>query len=344
MESTQQYQREELDSRQKAHEKTQLDLLEKYENELVRLNIYLANELNSLNNNDLLFNRMKICKIIIDNFLIIIDKCMNSYHFGCEVFLYFVETFMGNEGRAIKDESRDYSVSLSDLKKFVLFTKLQKVLISIPFEDYIIKRVRSELNQLLPSSDYDKIFESAKNYLDIGYSLKDELIIKNIKSELSKLRAIPTVASYYAAIIGPSFMGKTQTAFTLSHCMTVLYMNLIIGSNTDSEELGDNQKIYQAFYSFSKILNSIIDDDIKDIQDVEGNINASDFDKDAQQKIPFKILGLIFVIIKMKLIRSEISNLEWFKSIIDIERAWIPAMTIETFTINTKSKINSVLL
>ena len=342
MEFTQQ-QRKEQESFQKIHERVQIDLLKKYENELQCLNEYIEEELVGLNQqNTRLFNWMNTCKMKIIDFADIFEKCQNSYHFGSEILFYYVENIIAKEVKAIKDASNNFSTSIEKKMKNSLFQDLNKVLETIPFTESVFKNVPLPLNEML-KTDYKEILESVKNYLNIGYALKDEIIIEKLKTELSKLNANASVASYYAAIIGPSFMGKTQTAFTLNHRMTVIYINLLIGSNTNSEELGTNQNIYKAFFSFSKFLNDIIDDDIKDIKDSGGNINASNFDQQAQQKIPLKTLGMIFVLLKMKMIRSDITILQWYKNIMDIENIWIPAMTVSNFIKAVRGKKSQIL-
>jgi hypothetical protein len=71
-------------------------------------------------------------------------------------------------------------------------------------------------------------FNSTKCYIKIGDILKDSEKAVAIKKELATLRSGGDgVTSYYASIVGPSFMGKTQTAFILSHHMTVFYVNLL---------------------------------------------------------------------------------------------------------------------
>jgi hypothetical protein len=319
-----------------AHQKAQLFLLKKYQKEMFSLCIYMENESKLIDKEGLLFDIMKNSKTKIEYFLIIIEKCINFYHFGCEVFLHYVKKFMENEVKSVKDYSDEYTVSLSDLRGRELFTNLHYVLMSFPFTNYVLKSAPSPLHELL-KNDYEEVIESLKKYLNIGYALRDELIINKLKFELPKLRADSDIA-YYAAIIGPSFMGKTQTAFTLSHCMTVLYINLPIGSRKEVQ-LKINQDIYKAFFSFSTILNRIIAEDLHELELTGEDFNASDFYNEAHQIMPFKILGLIFSLIKLKMLRADINIFEWYKSIVDIERVWIPSMTIETFLNAIRGKI-----
>jgi membrane-anchored glycerophosphoryl diester phosphodiesterase (GDPDase) len=115
------------------HQKAQLFLLKKYQKEMFSLCIYMENESKLIDKEGLLFDIMKNSKKKIEYFLIIIEKCINFYHFGCEVFLYYVKKIMENEVKSVKDYSDEYTVSLSDLRGRELFTNLHYVLMSFPF-------------------------------------------------------------------------------------------------------------------------------------------------------------------------------------------------------------------
>ena len=71
--------------------------------------------------------------------------------------------------------------------------------------------------------------EDIVRYLKIGHELKDEDGTKKLKRELCLSASRKHCYLYedycHVPLIGPSLMGKTQTAFTLSHLMNVIYLN-----------------------------------------------------------------------------------------------------------------------
>ena len=91
-------------------------------------------------------------------------------------------------------------------------------------------------------------------YLSIGEALKDTPEIQAIKRTLQSELCfdIYTSPSMFASIIGPSYMGKTQSAFALMHILNVMYVNFcpIVAMN---EECISVQEIYSPFARISKI-------------------------------------------------------------------------------------------
>ena len=63
--------------------------------------------------------------------------------------------------------------------------------------------------------------------MDVGETLKHNEITERLLEQITRLYTEADPISMYSAIIGPSFIGKTQTAFTLSCLINVFYVNFI---------------------------------------------------------------------------------------------------------------------
>ena len=326
------------DSSQMSHEKLQLELLNSIYYELKEFKNNIKKEYKSFDiadRDEQLYMDLKAYSITLEALTKTANSCRKSYHFGVEVFLDFIEKLLRNEIRWIKECSENYQISLLEIDKTELYDSFGDKLQAIPYSKVTLKSASLPLNETVESI-YQKNLEALQNYVNIGNELKDDKIIKEIKEQLKELKNVETGISYYAAIIGPSLMGKTQTAFTLSHSMTVFYMNLAIGSRGNVGSVLQN--IYRAFQPFSSILNHIVNEDIIESERAGGDLNASDFFDSKQEIIQFRILGLIFMMIKMKILRPDLSVFQWFKNIIDIDDALIPAMTIKEFKKLTTGK------
>jgi hypothetical protein len=82
------------------------------------------------------------------------------------------------------------------------------------------------------------------------------------------------VTSYYASIVGPTFMGKTQTAFILSYHMTVFYVNLLCDF---SEGYLGMHPIYKETSNFLCLLFTAIETDMELLEKGRDEANAYDF-------------------------------------------------------------------
>lgn len=90
-------------------------------------------------------------------------------------------------------------------------------------------------------------------------------ILNKIKSKIEYLGSRISLTSDverkdefpFIAVIGPSFMGKTQLAFTLARTHPVLYFNFIVGES--------RQSVYKVFERISSELESCLSDDLKKV-------------------------------------------------------------------------------
>lgn len=185
--------------------------------------------------------------------------------------------------------------------------------------------------------EHKSVHQVLKDYLKIGEELKNEEAVQALKNDLSLLKFSsddPNDFGYYAAIIGPSFMGKTQTAFTLSHLMNVMYVNLLsidpqkkkstpIKSTID---LSLSQAIYNAFLNFSELFSLTIEADLleKELENYSSN-HLSNY------KPGFQTLGLLYCLIRRKSLNMNETAEENFLQVLNIKNALIPKMNCSQF-------------
>jgi hypothetical protein len=169
-------------------------------------------------------------------------------------------------------------------------------------------------------------FNSTKFYIKIGDILKDSEKAVAIKKELATLRSGGDgVTSYYASIVGPSFMGKTQTAFILSHHMTVFYVNLLSTFKKGDVTL---QPIYNETAEFSRLFLRTIKADMELLEREKILSNAHDL---LGSNISFETLGLLFVLIYDQKLNPNLSVEERFVRWCTISEVLIPKLTVRVF-------------
>ena len=156
--------------------------------------------------------------------------------------------------------------------------------------------------------------------------IKESLQNLNYESELRN-------PSYYAAIIGPSYMGKTQSAFTLGHLMNVIYLN--ISQTCLGESAGFSQPIYSLFKKLSDVFVIAFEQDkltseyqkyMRTAHAISGYVS------------PIKCLGLIYVLIRNRMLHPEYTPMDWFFNLINFENIIAPSMTIQQFEAKVAGK------
>ena len=176
-----------------------------------------------------------------------------------------------------------------------------------------------------------------KDYLKIGEALKDEDSVKNLKNDLARLRTSGNDScAYYAAIIGPSFLGKTQTAFTLSHVMNVIYVNLLAADIAVQGSDGSlSQPIYNHFEDFSNLFYQTIDQDLK-----ETKTNTSQ--SISSNNSGYQTLGLLYCLIRRKYLNPDKNESveERFLHMLNIKTALVPKLNVLQFKHKMAGKIN----
>lgn len=266
-----------------------------------------------------------ICKLIVAN--------ETEPSFGYELLGSEVDYIFNSLIKIIKEDLQnkdmaDFNVvnSLNDL-----FLKLNLVLKNGSFEFFennkqlLIKTSLIE-EAILP-------FEELDNYLEVGSVLKDDEETTLFLSEIAKLHTDPGLISPYSAIVGPSFMGKTQVAFTLSHLIHVIYVNFLPVISTRA---GSVQPIYRLFERIAQIFQIVIE------QDIRSHPSYSISNQEASDIISYdwhsKTLGLLCVLMKMRQLKRNLDIKEWFTDIANIKSIIVPSMTISEFRDKTNGK------
>ena len=173
-------------------------------------------------------------------------------------------------------------------------------------------------------------------YLEIGKLLCETDCITKIRNEIKSLEHNKEDASSYAAIVGPSFTGKTQTAFTLSHLMDVFYVNLVSVKESSEDlqsfgpSLGGYQQIYTEFKPISKLFNKVLEKDISE-QDLSPEDARTASKLKNKKKGRYFVLGLMLLLIRWKKLLDLQDPFQWFHRYKQIKRVIISELSVEEF-------------
>lgn len=207
----------------------------------------------------------------------------------------------------------------------------------------------------------DDTLDILARYLNVGDTLIEDEITTQLLEQIKKLHLESTGISAYSAIVGPSFMGKTQIAFTLSQFISVIYVNLL---STIEQPAGcSNQKIYSLFAGIAGIFDLTTCNDQANPDFLNSLRTATSI---SILKYPFQTLGLIYLLLRTRKLREEEfennkycenckkgKNCEvckekifpikaWLIEVAKIKTAMVPAMTIDEFHAKTEGiKLNS---
>lgn len=182
----------------------------------------------------------------------------------------------------------------------------------------------TDKNVSLPFNHYKEI---AKNF-----NLEDTVVLDTVKAiirpfakiyvkneDCSRLYNPPTSVSSYSAIVGPSFMGKTQFSFVLARMMPVFYFNF-----TNDRGI---QSVYRPFHHFRKILVELIPMDIISLDSSTDSTIIFD-------KVNAKLftIGLIWELIQYSLkFQGNYSNCEWFEHYLASRRIAFEPLSLKEF-------------
>lgn len=173
-------------------------------------------------------------------------------------------------------------------------------------------------------------FEVLERYFSTGKVLKDDENFLLFHENLSKMKADLSEKMPFSTIVGPSYLGKTQMAFTLANVVNVIYVNFVSISEKTA------QPIYSLCAQMAELFRSIIISDMCDqIYVYKKRIMSG-----LEVKRPFRTLGLIYMIIKMRELSPDLDNLSWFKRLLSINEMIVPLMTCKEFISKTAGKYN----
>ena len=168
------------------------------------------------------------CIYLIDGFLIDIDKIKNV-----KPGIAFVELYIKSLFKPIFSNH----TNLKSLYNDISFLNSIKNSISLIYE-YLNSLCTISTNVL---TSHDVLPEEIIRYINVGKALRNSYEVQQLTNELKDLK-IEDEPSFYVAIIGPSFMGKTQTAFTLSNSLNLIYVNLLATNKFFHQERSKDTK------------------------------------------------------------------------------------------------------
>ena len=166
--------------------------------------------------------------------------------------------------------------------------------------------------------------EEIVRYLKIGHALKDENSKKKLKKDLCLFASRKHCYLYddlcRVPLIGPSLMGKTQTAFTLCHLMNVIYLNF--GRRTNE------------FRGISELVLMALEEDMK--IEIEYGLNAL-----VCSSFGYKTVGLLYDLIWRRCTSlSKETFEEYLLSMMKVKSAIIPEMNSSVFKYGLESNAN----
>ena len=242
-----------------------------------------------------------------------------------EVIVDDFQKYFSHHIDKIKEESNNYT-TISQLENIMDFLDdLNRSLSDYDFKSVQIGRGSTFLMELP---------EVVKRFIKIGEASKDDDMAVKIVEEIKCLKDISVEGtdswnpgrSYFASIVGPSFMGKTQTAFTLSHKINVIYVNLM----ATVLEIDDpnNQPIYEPFKQFSDLFREAITKD-------STSLEAANLDTRGEDLTHFRegyyTLGLLYLLIRSYSLKMDQSVENRFLERINMKKALIPAFNVSEF-------------
>lgn len=271
-----------------------------------------------------------LLKIVID-----VDSQKPPF-FGVEIFLSDIEKLFDDPIRKLKSATNDFTTEISQ-NEYDIIVSLSTELNALT---YVCKNYESgnasDNTKFLKSKSFKETDFSTlelDNYLKVGSALKDDEITQLLISEIEKIHLDSYAVSPYLSIIGPSYMGKTQTAFTLSHKIDLIYVNLSTTLAIDHPR----QTIYIYFKRLAKLFSKCIEKDIKHKKFSKTLGNAEDIQ---DLEYPFRTLGLIYVLFRMRKHKKYATIKDWYLDIINIDSMMIPCLEIGEF--QSKFEGNSV--
>lgn len=252
------------------------------------------------------------------------DK-LESY-FGVHVLLDELDHFFNNSISKMKLFLKNYTINMSFKNSSMLLKSLKKDLLAISFLKFDESSHISSKNSVFLGKtmtapiSYDELVK----YYTIGTALMNDPTTVLLLKELRRLRSESTDISPFSVIIGPSYKGKTQAAFTLANIINVIYVNFV------STTARNPQPIYMLF--------SLLADRFKTaIRADKHRANQSTRAKDILSlEFSFQTLGLIYLIIRTRKIRADLDGLVWLKELVSINEIMIPPMTLLEFLSKTE--------
>lgn len=254
--------------------------------------------------------------------------------FGLQVLVDELEFLFRESIETFRDdhnEQRNYDDCLDDLVR-----KLEKcsyIYIQTP------GKCESTVAFLTCGGDFKYDLSVLHDYLNVGSTLEDHECTNLLIKEIEKVATESEKISPYIAIIGPNYMGSTQSAFTLSHKLSVYYFNF---ENILARCDGPGpQAIYNIFSSVTRYISDCID---MDRSHPDYNARYDDAEDISRLTYPLKTLGFIYVLMKMRALERFKSATDWLITMVQLKGMIIPSLTITDFKEQTKGNLHKIVL
>ena len=170
--------------------------------------------------------------------------------------------------------------------------------------------------------------EELSNYIKVGEIMKDASEIRAIKDAIQSLTLPdPNSPSIYAAIVGPCYMGKTQSAFTLAQLMTIFYVNFRSTLPTERRM----QSIYAPFKRISFLIKECLRSDHSNAK-----LELSNTAKIYESQHAFKTLGFLYFLLRLEM-PTQVSD--QFLQYINLNNMVIPQLKVSEFKAKIRGKL-----
>ena len=261
---------------------------------------------------------------LISNWKVFISKNSCLSLFACDINAIMIDILeFRNLSNNFQKNLNEFEYGISDQLSFIQ-TSAQTL-------DHFLESLS---HVTISSAGFNELPTELSRYIKVGEKMKDAIEISEIKTELQSLRFPPemNLPSIYMAIVGPSYMGKTQSAFTLSHLMTVFYVNLLTAIDVDVN-IESSQEIYAPFEVISGIFKKCLRSDCFNMTSSRGATNLV-FSEDE-----FQTLGLIYVLLTLE---RPTQVEDQFLQYININNIIVPKMTTKNFRSKIQGKLDCI--
>lgn len=146
----------------------------------------------------------------------------------------------------------------------------------------------------------------------------------------------PSNVSHYSAIIGPSFMGKTQFSFILARKNPVFYFNFCADGSIS------RQKVYCVFEPYTRHVREILNQDMETIMKSRTVSSQSVFDSEhifMHKKLKLFIIGFIWSLIEYSMeFDFSMDDGKWFYHYLEKISTTYSSLSLEDFYKNMSKK------
>ena len=230
-----------------------------------------------------------------------------------------------------KNLSNNFQANLSEYGVRIVMNQLCRLQMSAEALGHFLESLS---HVTISSAGFNELPTELSRYIKVGEKMKDTIEISEIKTELQSLRLTSdmNLPSIYMAIVGPSYMGKTQSAFTLAHLMTVFYVNLLVAKDGDKVFNSNPSRLSQEIYAPFKVISGIFK------KCLIFDFSNTTLSNPAFSENEFQTLGLIYFLLTLERPKDVKDQ---FLQYINIRNIVIPKMTTGNFKSRIRGKLES---